>query len=115
MEKRITDMEEIDPTRVMDMFWLFSKVLPIDLEKSTKIMGVDFLKLIPDLALVVGKQASKYPEEFNGYLEFIKQATAYIRNETDEQPNIDQNQDELNLLMNNAIEDFNKNAKPIKF
>ncbi len=108
-------MEEIDPTRVMDMFWLFSKVLPIDLEKSTKIMGVDFLKLIPDLALVVGKQASKYPEEFNGYLEFIKQATAYIRNETDEQPNIDQNQDELNLLMNNAIEDFNKNAKPIKF
>ncbi len=108
-------MNEIDPKRIMDMFWLFSKVLPIDTTQATKIMGVDFLKLIPDLALVVGKQASKYPDEFNGFLEFIKQATQYIRGETDEQPNIDQNEEELKKLMNKSIEEFDKNAKPIKF
>lgn len=105
----------LSPKRIMDMFWLFSKVLPIDTSQATKIMGVDFLKLIPDLALVVGKQASKYPDEFNGFLEFVKQATAYIRGETDEQPNIDQNQEELKKLMRNSIEEFDKTAKPIKF
>ncbi len=110
----MSEREVIDPTRVMDMFWLFSKVLPIDTTQATKIMGVDFLKLIPDLALVVGKQASKYPDEFNGFLEFISQATKYIRGETDEQPNIDQDVVSMNLQMTKAIEDFNKNAKPIK-
>ena len=108
-------IETLDPKRIMDMFWLFSKVLPIDTTQATKIMGVDFLKLIPDLALVVGKQASKYPDEFNGFLEFVKQATQYIRGETDEQPNIDQNEEELKKLMRNSIEEFDKNAKPIKF
>ena len=111
----MSDTDPIDPTRVMDMFWLFSRVLPLDPKQATKIMGVDFLKLIPDLALVLGKQASKYPDDFNGFLEFIKQATAYIRNETDEYPNIDQNEIEMNLQMTKAIEDFNKNAKPAKF
>lgn len=97
------------------MFWLFSKVLPIETNQATKIMGVDFLKLIPDLALVVGKQASKYPDEFNGFLEFVKQATEYIRGETDEQPNIDQNQEELMKIMLKDIQEFDKSAKPIKF
>jgi len=107
--------DEIDPKRVMDMFWLFSKVLPVDRKQASIIMGVDFVKLIPDIALVMGKQASKFPDEFNGYLEFIKQATAYIRNETDEQPNIDQNQDEVFKQMRKSIEEFDKTAKPIKF
>jgi len=107
--------ETLDEKRIMDMFWLFSKVLPVDSTQATKIMGVDFLKLIPDLALVMGKQASKYPDEFNGYLEFIKQATEYIRHETDEQPNIDQNQDEVFKQMRKSIQEFDETAKPIKF
>jgi len=108
-------IESLDEKRVMDMFWLFSKVLPLDKTQATEIMGVDFLKLIPDLALVMGKQASKYPDEFNGYLEFIKQATAYIRHETDEQPNIDQNQEEVFEQMKKSIKEFDETAKPIKF
>jgi len=107
--------ENLDPKRIMDMFWLFSKVLPIDTSQATKIMGVDFLKLIPDLALVVGKQASKYPDEFNGFLEFVKQATEYIRHETDEQPNIDQNELQVLSQMKESIEKFDKDAKPIRF
>jgi len=107
--------DEIDPKRVMDMFWLFSKVLPIDEKKATVIMGVDFMKLIPDLTLVVGKQASTHPEEFNGFLEFIQQATAYIRNETDEVPNVDQGELDILSKMKKDIQEFDDSAEPAKF
>jgi hypothetical protein len=96
------------------MFWLFSKVLPID-EKQIKncetVFGADLTKLIPDLSLTLASQCGKYLEDFNGYLEFIKQATAYMRNESNDQPDIDCNPDELRKHMTESLNEFDKNAK----
>lgn len=105
---------DLDPQRVKEMFWLFSKVLPMgqdDKSKASQIFGVEFTKLIPDLALTLGSQCSKYLDDFNGYLEFIQQATAYMRNESNEQPVIDYNAEKLKEHMKNSLEDFEKNAE----
>jgi hypothetical protein len=111
----LSENENFDPKRIRDMFWLFTKVIPFQQNKASKVFGIDFIKLIPDLSLVLANQCIKYPEDFNGYLEFIKQATAYLRGETDEYPNVGEVQEVLEKAMNKSIQEFNETAKPIKF
>jgi len=110
-------MSELDPNRVREMFWLFSKVLPLgnkDKSQASEIFGVSFTKLIPDLALTLGSQCSKYLEDFNGYCEFLIEAIAYMRNETNDQPNIDYDNEELMKHMKASLQEFDKNATEIK-
>jgi len=110
-------MSELDPKRVREMFWLFSKVLPLDntgKDHASQIFGIEFTKLIPDLALTMGSQCAKYLEEFNGYCEFIIEAIEYMRNETNEQPNIDYDNEELKKHMIASLTEFDKNATEIK-
>ncbi len=107
-------MSELDPSRVKEMFWLFSKVLPIEKEQiknCEKVFGTDLTKLIPDLSLTLASQCGKYLEDFNGYLEFIKQATAYMRNESNEQPDIDYDPEELKKHISDQVTEFDKTAK----
>jgi hypothetical protein len=108
---------ELDPKRVQEMFWLFSKVLPLDdtgKAQASQIFGVEFTKLIPDLALTLGSECSKYLEEFNGYCEFLIEAISYMRLETNDQPNIDYDNEELKKHMTDSLKDFDKNAREIK-
>ena len=110
-------MSELDPQRVREMFWLFSKVLPLDTKDkahASEIFGVQFTKLIPDLALTLGSQCSKYLEDFNGYLEFIQQAIEYMRGQTKIQPEIDYDNEELKKHMIASLTEFDKNATEIK-
>jgi len=108
-------MSNLDPSRVKEMFWLFSHVLPIynstAQKNCEKLLGADFTKLIPELAITIGNIAKNNPEVFDLYLDFIIQATRYMRLETNDQPDIDSNQDELQKAMKKSIEEFNKNAK----
>jgi len=106
--------DELDPKRIRDMFWLFTKVIPFQQNEASKIFGIDFVKLIPDLSLVLANQCIKNPDDFNGYLEFIKQATDYIRGDSDEIPNIGESNEILEKVMQQSIKEFQKNAKPIK-
>jgi len=80
--------------------------------KASQLFGVDFLKLIPDLSLTLGSQCSIYLDEFNGYLDFIEQATAYMRNETNENPVIDYDNEKLKEHMRKSLGEFDKIAKP---
>ena len=110
-------MSELDPQRVREMFWLFSKVLPLDNKDkahASEIFGVKFTELIPDLALTLGSQCSKYLEDFNGYLEFIQQAIEYMRGQTNIQPEIDYDNEELKKHMIASLTEFDKNATEIK-
>jgi len=108
---------DLDPQRVREMFWLFSKVLPLDntsKAQASEIFGVSFTKLIPELALTLGSECAKYLEDFNGYCEFIIQAIQYMRNETNTQPEIDFDNEELKKHMKASLEFFDKNAREIK-
>jgi len=97
------------------MFWLFSKVLPIgdsDKSKASQLFGIEFTKLIPDLALTLGSQCSKNLDDFNGYCEFILEAVAYMRNETNDQPEIDYSNEKLKQHMRDSLTEFDRNAEP---
>jgi len=78
--------------RVSEIFWLFGNILPIGKNQTKKLVeafGEDVSKILPELFGKLGKIVHTYPEEFNGYLEFIVQAIAYMRGETDNYPDID--------------------------
>jgi len=110
-------LTELDPKRVSEMFWLFGHVLPIyeshHLKNCETAFGVKFTKMIPDLALSIGSMARNNLEFFDLYLDFILEAVKYMRCETNDQPTIDQNQEELSKVMKQSIEKFNQDAKPI--
>jgi len=78
--------------RVSEIFWLFGNILPIgknQTQKLVQVFGEDVSKALPELFSKLGKVVHTYPEEFNGYLEFILQSIKYMRGETDNYPDID--------------------------
>jgi len=108
----------LDSQKVKEMFWLFSKVLPLDESKSKQqinsIFGKEFSNLIPDLALSIGDLGSKNLEILDLYLDFIVDAIQYMRNEKSDLPDMDDPDYLVKLEMKKALEEFEKNAKPIK-
>jgi hypothetical protein len=78
--------------RVSECFWLFGNILPIGENQTKKLVeafGEDVSKMLPELFAKKSKISMTYPEEFNGYLEFILQSIKYMRGETDSYPDID--------------------------
>ncbi len=105
----------LDPDRVREMFWLFSKVLPMseeDKPTNKAIFGATASELLPEIAQTVGLQASKNLELLDEYFDFIVDAVKYMRSETDNQPNVSYNQTEIQKDYLESRLDFDKNAKP---
>ena len=79
----------LNESRVDECFWLFANTLPIGENQSKKLVeafGEDVSKLLPELFGKLGSVCSQYPEEFDGYLDLIKNMIAYMRDETDTNP-----------------------------
>jgi len=81
----------LDESRVRECFWLFANTLPIG-ENQTKALiqtfGEDISKMLPELFEKLGRICRTYPEEFEGYLEFIQQSISYMRGESDKTPDV---------------------------
>lgn len=99
--------------RVKECFWLFAQTLPIG-EKYRKTLiqnfGEDISKELPRLISKMGEVCFSYPEEFDGYLEFIIQSIKYMRGETDEMPEIDA--DDYNRMINQMRIQLGQYTKP---
>lgn len=96
----------LDNIRVLEMWWLFARVLPLDeadLKNAGELFGVNFAKLLPETCNTLGNECSKNLESFDMYLTFIIQAINYMRKETNEQPIIDHNQEEIQKQMRESI------------
>jgi len=108
-------MTELIKSRVDEMFYLFSKVLPIygEKAKSDKIFGIEFLQLVPDLSLTISDLCKKDLEFFDMYLTFMQEAIDYMRGVSNDQPEVDQEIEQTGE-MKKAIENFEKNAKPAR-
>jgi len=79
----------LNEKRVDECFWLFANTLPIGENQTKKLVeafGEDVSKLLPQLFSKLGNICGNNPEEFDGYLELIKNMIAYMRNETDRNP-----------------------------
>jgi len=66
--------------------------LPIGENQTKKLIetfGEDISKMLPDLITRMAQVCMTYPEDFDGYLEFISQSIKYMRGETDEMPELD--------------------------
>ncbi len=92
----------LDDKRVREMWWLFARILPID-EKAGELFGVKFAQLLPETCTTLGNECAKNLETFDMYLDFIVQSINYMRKETDDQPNIDYNQEEIQKQMRESI------------
>jgi len=82
----------LSESRVRECFWLFSMSLPIGENQSKKLIetfGEDISKMLPQLISKMAQVCYTYPEDFEGYLEFILQSIKYMRGETDKLPEID--------------------------
>jgi hypothetical protein len=108
-------LTELIKSRVDEIFYLFSKVLPIygDKAKSDKIFGIEFLQLVPDLCLTVSNLCKKDLEFFDMYLTFFQESIDYMRGVSNDLPDVDQQITQTGE-MKKTIENFERNAKPIK-
>lgn len=105
----------LDPDRVREMFWLFSKVLPMtedDKGTNKAIFGATATELLPEIAQTIGHSATKNLELLDEYFDFVVQAVKYCRNETDKQPDVSYNQLEIDKDYLQSRLEFDKNAKP---
>jgi len=78
--------------RVRECFWLFSMSLPIGENQTQKLIdnfGEDISKELPKLISKMAQVCMTYPEDFDGYLEFIIQSIIYMRGDSDELPELD--------------------------
>lgn len=109
----------IDKKRLDEMLWLFSTIFPHPNEEDTKklqtIMGLTmpFDDFIGIMLRSVGEMIKQYPDESLGYLDFISQAIAYLKKETDEYPEIDYDPEELRRMYEIKIVQEKKTQKEI--
>lgn len=79
----------INNDRARECFWIFSNTLPIgknQTDKLVKTFGQNVSVIIPQLLSKIGQVCLTYPEEFDGYLDLIKNMIDYIREETNVNP-----------------------------
>jgi len=108
-------LTELNKNRVREMFWLFSQVLPLAKEDETTtraVFGKSVAEILPEIAKTIGHTATNHLEMLDEYFDFVKQAIAYCRNETDAQPEVACEPARVMADTKQAIEDFDKNAKP---
>lgn len=111
-------MTELDPDRVREMFWLFSKVLPLGSEDENlnkKIFGVSVAGILPDLAITIGHEATKSLEMLDEYFEFVVDAIKYCRKESNDQPVVDFDPNKIMEHMKKELKEFDETAKPAQF
>ncbi len=79
----------INKNRAEESFWLFSKTLPIGKNQTdnlVKTVGANLAPYLPELFEKMAKVCLENPEEFEGYLELVKNMIDYIREESDVNP-----------------------------
>ncbi|MBA7492254.1 hypothetical protein ES702_02803 [subsurface metagenome] len=106
--------EVLDPDRVREMFWLFSKVLPMgetDEEINKQVFGATVSQLLPEIAQTIGHSATKNLELLNEYFDFIVHAISYCRNEIDSPPPVDCDPEMIMKYMKESQKEFDKIAK----
>lgn len=89
--------------RLAEMAIMFSWILPIYSKESREVFRLTFQE---DIAIVfptffrdLSIHCIKYPERTREYLEFIKEATSYILEETENRPKVDIDEDKLQDLL----------------
>jgi len=79
----------INKNRADECFWLFSNTLPIGKNQTdslVKAFGENLAPVLPELFSKFSKVCLQYPDQFEGYLELIKNMIDYIREETNINP-----------------------------
>lgn len=103
--------------KIREAFWLFSNTIPIQ-EKYKKnleeIFGKQFSEEIPKVIDLVAKVCLEYPAEFNGYLQFMKQAIAYMENERKELPEVDTDMIKIKQIMDIQLGYWTSDKKEAK-
>jgi len=79
----------INKNRAVECFWLFSKTLPIGKNQTdnlVKAVGENLAPYLPELFDKMSKVCLENPDNFEGYLELIKNMIDYIREDSDLNP-----------------------------
>jgi len=82
----------INQKRLEEIFYLFSRILPISPDPKQrnaveKALGIKLDELLPAILLTVAKECSKLPDEAEGYLDWMAEGILYIKEESDSLPN----------------------------
>jgi len=83
----------LDIKKIREMFWLFGMVLPLEGAENKEVikatLGHGLEEIIPDIMVLISQYAERNPEEFESYMEFIKEALDYMRNEREDHPAVE--------------------------
>jgi len=92
---RPEDAEFIERTR--EMFWLLNMVLPLSQaeNKGYKFLNYSAVEIIPAIISACTQLAVKMPDEFGGYLVFVKEAIEFILGERDTFPETDEDPEDI--------------------
>jgi hypothetical protein len=86
-------VNDLIPDRVDEMFFLWGNILPIYSETNKAalegLMGAGLADVIPQIMKQLSQLCMDYPDDFNGYLEFIKEAIDYMRGDSNNSPAVD--------------------------
>lgn len=95
------EVKDLIPSRVDEMFFLFGNILPIYKTENRAalegVMGAGLADVIPQIMKQISTLALEYPDDFNGYLEFFKEAIDYMRGDSNNSPAVDTS--ELNEIV----------------
>jgi len=97
--------------RVRECFWLFGLTLPISkkyTEKLSSVFGNDVAKIIPDMLQTLQQVCMNYPDEFEGYLNFIEESIQYMKGFRDNLPQIDLPYEEYQEFMHTQLMKYKK-------
>lgn len=96
----------IDVERLRKMFFLFGLILPkpddMTNEGFKAIFGDELKDILPLVFKQICDSMEKNLEASESYLDFVSQAISYIKQETDDYPDIDgKSQDDLRIILQN--------------
>jgi len=106
------DESNLDPIRVLDCFSLFGAIIPLGKKGSAErtaleaMMGNKMEKVIPDLMDAIRQICMLHPNDFDSYLEFIKQSIEYMRHQTNELPELEWNHDDIDNYLKECHKKF---------
>jgi len=83
----------LDIKKIREMFWLFGMILPIEGDENKEVIKATFghglEEIIPDIMVLISQYAERNPEEFESYVEFIKEALDYMRGDRTDHPAVE--------------------------
>ncbi|QMU53530.1 MAG: hypothetical protein GKS07_10980 [Nitrosopumilus sp.] len=104
----------LNNSRVEKIFWMFGHIMPLPQDDAKKkalegIIGGKLETIVPQFMKLLSLMIKENPEVAEMWFEFFSQSVSYIREDSDEMPEVSIPQEEINRIW--TVYDINHKGK----